>query len=131
MSSLQLDTQQRRQFDETTPVRQGTWRLVKALWCRHTETAVTPKTDSSMPAHLVCQSCGWREPVVASVPRGTRTWDSSRDEARYEREKRRRAQMEVQKQEAIAQWAAPAERTPKPRRLRRSNLVEMKRVVGQ
>ena len=75
----------------------GVWRSLRNLWCRHRETITTPKTPT-MPAHIVCQSCGWREPVLASVPQGTRTWDSSRDEERYQREKKRR---ELEKQRAL------------------------------
>jgi hypothetical protein len=108
----------------------GLWHSLRNLWCRHRETVVTPKTES-MPSHVVCQSCGWREPVLASAPQGTRTWDSSRDEARYQLEKKRRAAVEEQRQLIVARLA-----TPNPRRTRRSrtsngNLLHMKPAVGE
>jgi hypothetical protein len=109
----------------------GVWQSIKHLWCRHTTTLITPKTDT-MPAHVVCQSCGWREPVLASAPpQGTRTWDSSRDEARYQIEKKRREAVEEQRQMVMARLA-----TPTPRRARRSrtsdnNLLHMKRAIGE
>jgi hypothetical protein len=102
------------------------WRLLRYLWCRHRQTIVTPKT-TLMPAHTVCQSCGWREPVEAHLPKATSTWDSTRDEARYEREKRRRLAIEQQKQSALASWPA---KPALPRRRRRSNVVEMKRTLA-
>src|SRR5262245_48527742 len=88
------------------------WRSLRQLWCRHPHTVITPKT-ADMPAHVVCESCGWREPVIASTPRGTRTWDSSRDERRYEREKERRSVAEEQRRIAIARLSpeAPARRS--------------------
>jgi hypothetical protein len=85
-----------------------------------------------MPAHVVCASCGWREPVSAPVPQGTRTWDSSRDEERYQREKKRRAMVEEQLQVAVARRATPGtpQRASRTRQ-RRSNVLELKRVVGE
>ena len=121
MYSLQSDPQQHPK---------GLWRSLTHLWCRHPETTITPKTGA-MPAHVVCQSCGWREPLMASVPLGTRTWDSSRDEARYHREKRRRALIEDQKQLVIAQLATPAQDPQKSRRLRSGHLVDMRHAVGE
>lgn len=108
------------------------WRSIRNLWCSHRRTIVTPKT-AGMPAHVVCQSCGWREPVLAAAPQATRTWDSSRDEERYEREKKRRAAVEEQMQSVIAQRATPepARRTVRRPRTRRGNVVEMKRAVGE
>jgi hypothetical protein len=110
----------------------GFWQSLKHLWCRHPETITTPKTET-MPAHIVCQSCGWREPVLASMPQGTRTWDSSRDETRYQLEKKRRAAVEEQRQLVMAKLA-----TPNPRRTRRvratdsgSNLLHMKPAIGE
>jgi hypothetical protein len=109
----------------------GLWKSIKHLWCRHSRTITTPKTDT-MPAHVVCQSCGWREPVLAPAPQGTRTWDSSRDEARYQLEKKRRAALEEQRQLVVAKLA-----TPNPRRPRRtragdsSNLLHMKPAIGE
>jgi hypothetical protein len=107
------------------------WQSLRHLWCRHRETFTTPKTDS-MPAHLVCQACGWREPIIASMPQGTRTWDSSRDEARYQLEKKRREAFEEQRQMVMAKLAMPA-----PRRGRRTtrqdqgNLLHMKPAIGE
>lgn len=107
----------------------GLWRALRLMWCRHRKTFVTAKTDL-MPAHVVCEACGWREPLIAATPKATRTWDSTRDEARYEREKKRRAVSEEQKLQAIAQLSSPAAKTGRPRRSRRGNIVELKRVVG-
>jgi Zn ribbon nucleic-acid-binding protein len=105
------------------------WRSITHLWCRHRDTIVTPKTDG-MPAHLECVRCGWREPVLSAAPRGVRTWDSSRDEARYEREKKRRAQLEEQRLIAMAQLSVPQSRMTRPRRARRGNIVELRRASG-
>ena len=82
-----------------------------------------------MPAHTVCLACGWREALIAAAPKATRTWDSTRDEARYEREKKRRTVSEQQRQLALAQLTSPAPKLSRLRR-RRNNVVEMKRVVG-
>ena len=109
------------------------WRSIRNLWCRHRQTIVAPKM-AGMPAHVVCQACGWREPVLAAAPRATRTWDSSRDEERYQREKKRRAAVEQQLQSVVAKRATPepAGRTTARRsRTRRGNVVEMKRAVGE
>lgn len=108
------------------------WRSIRNLWCQHHQTVTTPKTDR-MPAHVVCESCGWREPVLASVPQGTRTWDSSRDEERYQREKKRRAVVEEQLQSVVARRATPdaASRTTRRTKTRRGNVLEMKRAVGE
>lgn len=82
-----------------------------------------------MPAHVLCLSCGWREPVPASAPQGTRTWDSSRDEERYLREKKRREAIEARRQQVIARLASPqpARRTAPSI----SNVVELKRAAGE
>jgi hypothetical protein len=106
----------------------GLWQSLQRLWCQHHNTSITSKTDT-MPAHIVCDSCGWREPVMATMPRGTRTWDSSRDEARYEREKRRRLAIEQQKQIAMAQMAVPGSVAVR-RRHRRGNIVEISRSMA-
>jgi hypothetical protein len=109
----------------------GLWQSIRHLWCRHPETVTTPKTNG-MPAHMVCQACGWREPIIASTPQGTRTWDSSRDEARYQLEKKRREAFEEQRQMVMAKLAMPA-----PRRGRRAarhdqgNLLHMKPAIGE
>lgn len=85
---------------------------------------------ADMPAHTVCESCGWREPVMAVVPRGTRTWDSTRDEARYLREKERRIAAEAQRQFATVLRAAPAPRALRLGRERDLNLVGVKRPLA-
>ena len=105
------------------------WRTLRQYWCRHRFTIITPKTDA-MPAHTVCQSCGWREPIIGARPTATRTWDSTRDDARYEREKKRRAAAEHQRQLALAQLATPGESLNRPKRTRQTNVVEMKRAAG-
>lgn len=105
------------------------WRSIRSLWCQHSETFVTRKT-AAMPAHTVCAACGWREPVVASVPQGVRTWDSSRDSERYEREKKRRVQLEERRQMAIAEIASAASKPGRARRGRRTNVFELKRASG-
>ena len=111
-----------------TPLR--LWRSVRHLWCRHANTTITAKT-LAMPAHVVCEDCGWREPVRAALPQGTRTWDSSRDDARYEREKRRRLALEQQRQVVHAQSALPSAREPRGRRTSDGNIFEMKRTAAQ
>lgn len=109
----------------------GLWQSLRALWCSHQDTFVTAKT-SAMPAHAVCASCGWREPVAATMPQGTRTWDSSRDEERYQREKKRRTVVEEQLQSAVARRATPGTSPRASRgRARRSNVLELKRAVGE
>jgi hypothetical protein len=106
------------------------WRSLRYLWCTHRRTTVTPKTDL-MPAHVVCDACGWREPVIATAPpKATRTWDSTRDEARYEREKRRRLAIEQQKQSAMAQWGVSAPTPIRPRRARRGTVIHLQRTAG-
>jgi hypothetical protein len=77
-----------------------------------------------MPPHIVCQACGYRTPVEATPPQGIRTWDSTRDEERYEREKKRRQVAEQKRQTAVAQLAVPASR-PRASRVSQSNVVEM------
>jgi len=104
----------------------GLWKMVRRFWCRHFDTVVIPRT-LDMPPHVVCQSCGWREPVMPSAPIGTRTWDSTRDEYRYAREKKRRRVIEEQKQDASAQLAGPMPSPIAPRR-RRANILRMKRL---
>ncbi len=108
----------------------GLWRALKHLWCRHHTTTVTAKTDD-MPAHVVCQSCGWREPVMAGTPQGTRTWDSTRDEARYQLEKRRRAAAERRRTKLIAQGAVPATARATRARPGAGKLLHMKRAIGE
>jgi hypothetical protein len=110
-----------------TPPEPSLWRAVKHLWCKHQNTFRTQKTDT-MPAHVVCRSCGWREPVIANQPVGTRTWDSSRDEARYERDKKRREAIATQKQSVEAQLAAPSSRDTRPRPGRVTNVLELTRT---
>lgn len=107
----------------------GLLKSLRHLWCRHRSTITTAKTDH-MPAHVVCQSCGWREPLMASVPQGTRTWDSSRDEARYQMEKRRRTTLEEQRQLAVARFASPEEPRSRTRRSRHT-LLHMTPAVGE
>src|SRR5262245_19609837 len=75
------------------------WQLIRRRWCHHAQRTITPRT-AIMPAHTICLTCGWREPVDAISPMATRTWDSTRDEARYEREKKRRAQVELERIQA-------------------------------
>jgi len=89
------------------------WRALRQSWCRHDRTTVIAKT-ADMPAHEVCDACGWREAVIASAPPvAARTWDSTRDERRYARDKQRRLTLEKRRQTAIVQLATPA--TPQPR----------------
>jgi len=108
--------------------KESLWRSMRRLWCSHSRTIVTPRTDL-MPPHVVCQLCGWREPAPTTPPQGVRTWDSSRDEARYARDKRRRAALELQRQEAVARLAVPPPEVVKPRRGRKDNIVvQMKRA---
>jgi hypothetical protein len=108
----------------------GLWRSLKHLWCRHSSTIITAKTDG-MPAHVVCQSCGWREPVMADTPQGTRTWDSSRDEARYQSEKKRRTAAERRRAKVIAQGAVPATTRTSRTRQKAGTLLHMKRAAGE
>ena len=114
---------------DTQPTR-GLWRSIKYLWCRHTNTTTTPRSGT-MPAHLVCQSCGWREPIAASAPHATRTWDSTRDEARYQLEKKRRLAAEEQRQQVMARLASPTPRRPRRPRSGRGTLLHMKPAVGE
>ena len=79
-----------------------------------------------MPAHTVCLACGYRAPVAATLPQGTRTWDSSRDEERYEREKRRRQAIEVKKQAAASQMAVPG-RAARAKREQHDNVIDISR----
>lgn len=108
----------------------GLWQSVRRLWCSHRDTITTPKGDG-MPAHVVCRSCGWREPVLATAPIGTRTWDSSRDESRYQLEKKRRAAVEEQRQMVMARLATPATRRTRRTRPQGGTLLHMKPAVGE
>jgi hypothetical protein len=83
-----------------------------------------------MPAHTVCLTCGWREPVDATSPVATRTWDSTRDEARYEREKQRRARVELQRTQVIRELARPLPKMGKTRR-QRSNVIDINRAMSE
>ena len=104
------------------------WRsLLRHLWCQHPHTTLTEKSDT-MPAHRVCDDCGWREAATAVLPRATSTWDSTRDEDRYEREKKRRNTIESQRRAAHAQLATPGARPVRARRSRQDNVVEMNRT---
>jgi len=82
-----------------------------------------------MPAHIVCLTCGWREPVDAASPIATRTWDSTRDEVRYEREKERRAKAELEHHQLRREMAHPLSKFRKGRR-RRSNVIDITRAMG-
>lgn len=115
-------------FDEPAP-HTSVWRQLSRLWCRHAETHVTPRRGL-IPPHIVCDSCGWREPAPASEPRATRTWDSTRDESRYELEKKRRVAADQQRLVANAVRGVPTPRAARVRRSQRSNIVEMKRPVA-
>jgi hypothetical protein len=106
------------------------WHSVRRLWCSHRDTVITPRT-ATMPEHVVCRSCGWREPVLAPAPQGTRTWDSSRDEARYQLEKKRRAAVEEQRQQVMARLATPTTRRPRRSRTQGATLLHMKPAVGE
>ncbi|MEO8070449.1 MAG: hypothetical protein ABI652_03535 [Acidobacteriota bacterium] len=101
---------------------------LRRLWCRHEHTVVTAKTEA-MPAHVVCEDCGWREPVMAASPKATRSWDSTRDEARYEREKKRRLAAEQRRLVATAVRTSPASES-ESKRGRRTNVVEIKRNIA-
>jgi hypothetical protein len=98
---------------------------IRSIWCRHRKTVTVPKSPG-MPAHTVCVSCGWREPVLPATPRGTRTWDSSRDEARYLEQKRQREAIEARQQLVTAARAVPLARTP-----RREHIVPIRRASGE
>ena len=104
--------------------RMNFWKSIRRLWCHHRHVIVTPRTQE-MPSHTVCQACGWRMPVPATRPVGTRTWDSSRDEQRFEREKRRRLVAEQRKQVAASQLAAPAPKLSRARREDDDNVVQI------
>jgi hypothetical protein len=102
------------------------WQRALRRWrCQHEQTIVTPRT-TTMPAHTVCQSCGWREPVAATMPASTRTWDSSRDEERYTREKRRRAALETQRQVLVSRIGVPAARAALSARDGEDNVLDMR-----
>ncbi len=103
------------------------WRSLRHLWCRHRDTTLTPKS-ATMPAHRLCTACGWREPVIAEMPKATSTWDSTRDEDRYEREKKRRNAIENQRRTAIAQMSIPGAKPARTRRAGQSNVVAMNRT---
>jgi hypothetical protein len=123
------------QYSDTTPNEppqrpSGLWKSLLHLWCRHPQTITTPRVGG-MPPHVVCQSCGWREPVLAAAPQGTRTWDSSRDEARYRLEKKRREAVEDQRQLVVAKLATPAPRKTRRPHTPGGNLLHMKPAVGE
>jgi hypothetical protein len=130
ISSYSSESNRSEPDQHVNPPAPGLWRALKHLWCRHASTIITAKTDD-MPAHVVCQSCGWREPVMADTPQGTRTWDSSRDEARYQLEKKRRAAAERRRAKVIAQGAVPAATRTSRTRPRAGTLLHMKRAVGE
>ena len=83
-----------------------------------------------MPAHTVCLACGWREPVQPAIPHAVRTWDSTRDEVRYQLEKKRRAAIEHQRLLAEARMATPA-RVRRSAREANGNVVHMKPAIGE
>ncbi|MEO7190025.1 MAG: hypothetical protein ABI051_03110 [Vicinamibacterales bacterium] len=114
---------------ESTTFETTIWQSLRHLWCHHRRTIITPKTEA-MPAHVVCQACGWREPLLATAPKATRTWDSTRDEARYVRDKKRRVAAEEQRQVAVAQLSTPTQKVVRRRRAGRANVLEMNRAVG-
>jgi len=106
------------------------WQSVQRLWCRHPRTIITSKT-TTMPAHRLCEACGWREPLEPSMPKGTRTWDSSRDEARYAQEKQRRLAFEEQHQRVVALRTTPTPRGVRAGRGRDLTVVPaMKQLAG-
>ena len=113
-----------------THTNDSVWHSVRRLWCSHRNTTTTTRT-ATMPAHVVCRSCGWREPVLAPAPQGTRTWDSSRDEARYQLEKKRREAVEEQRQQVMARLAAPTTRRPRRARTQGATLLHMTRASGE
>ena len=102
---------------------------VRSFWCRHPRVVTTEKAPG-MPAHTVCVACGWREPVAPAVPQGVRTWDSTRDEARYQLEKKRRAMIEHQRQLAEARMATPP-RTRRSTREQTGNVVRLQPASGE
>lgn len=136
MSSIRLSDSHRQEPDQSQSVAglqvpaAGLWRTLKHLWCRHRDTITTPKR-LDMPAHVVCRSCGWREPVLAGAPAATRTWDSSRDEARYQLEKKRRTELEHQRQLMISRLATPGAEPGRRRKPRRGNVIQMNPAVGE
>jgi hypothetical protein len=103
--------------------------ILRSFWCAHHDT-VTHARAAGMPAHLECRTCAWREPVPPALPQGTRTWDSSRDEARYQAEKRRRAAAEQQRLLAQVRLAGPLEGKTRTR-ARRANVVALRPAVGE
>jgi hypothetical protein len=104
------------------------WQVFKRRWCRHPLMIRTERT-AQMPAHDVCQVCGWREPVFASLPQSSRTWDSSRDSKRVTRDRRRRVALESQRLAIAARRATPGEPdAPRRRDPTRDNVVELKRA---
>jgi hypothetical protein len=130
-SELCFEPHQRRMAEGVTAPPNTLWRSIRHLWCRHRETVVTPKVNG-MPAHVVCQKCGWREPLMASAPpRATRTWDSSRDEERYQREKKRREAVEAQRQQVIARLATPEHQLSRRTSSSSGHVVELKRAAGE
>ena len=120
-----VEVEDSRTITAEEPVR-GLFSRVRSLWCRHRETLIVERTEA-MPAHTVCRGCGWREPVEAAPPKAYRTWDSTRDEARYQREKRRRDALALQRQAVEAERAGLAARDARPRR---SGLVELARTAA-
>jgi hypothetical protein len=99
------------------------WQSFRRPWCKHSHMIVTPRT-LEMPSHKVCETCGFREPVDVAPPQAIRTWDSTRDEDRYEREKKRRIAAEQKRQVAISQLSVPSARA-KARRSEHDNVVEI------
>jgi hypothetical protein len=69
--------------------------------------------------------------MPVSAPLATRTWDSSRDEARYQLEKRRRIAVEEQRQQVMARLAGPTPRRPRRTRSDRGTLLHMQPAVGE
>jgi hypothetical protein len=93
----------------------GFWPSLRRLWCRHERIVQTERT-LAMPAHVVCLACGWREPVPVARPIATRTWDSTRDAARYAWQKQRRRTADIKKprrarRRRSVETAAPATRS--------------------
>jgi hypothetical protein len=116
----------RQDLNEFIPKR-TLWRAMRRLWCRHAHTVVTARAGI-IPPHLVCEACGWREPMLAEAPKATRTWDSTRDETRYLSQKKRRVVLEQQKQSVISQRSAPTPAAVKARRARQDNVFDITRT---
>ena len=106
------------------------WRAFRQSWCRHGRTTYIPKTKD-MPAHRVCDTCGWREAIVATRPPvAARTWDSTRDERRYERDKQRRLAIEKRRLSVIALRATPATPPARTSHERALKIVTMKQSAA-